>query len=102
MPTAALLAQLELVDASDADRKRLDEEIAELKRDMKACLDDPKKLIKIRDLDQALRALGRTCTKKQLEVCVLFGFVARVSESDARDARVTFCRHPPRAIPRST
>jgi len=44
--------------------KLVQEEITDLKMQEKKVRDDPNKKISIRDLDAALRSLGRVCTKK--------------------------------------
>ena len=53
---------------NETEREQLEREIADVKTELKARMDDPKKVVAIRDLDQALRALNRVCNKKQLEV----------------------------------
>ena len=53
---------------TETEREQLEREIAETKAELKTRMDDMKKVVTIRDLDQALRALNRVCTKKQLEV----------------------------------
>lgn len=53
-----------------AELKQTQEEINELKVREKKVRDDPNKRISIRDLDAALRSLGRSCTRKQLEYMI--------------------------------
>jgi len=53
-----------------SELKHLQEEIAELKMQEKKARDDPNKKISIRDLDAALKSLGRVCSKKELEYMI--------------------------------
>ena len=50
--------------------KMLGEEIQEIKIKEKKIFNDPNKNITVRDLDAALRSLGMTCSKKQLEYMI--------------------------------
>ncbi|GMH97771.1 hypothetical protein TrVE_jg9535 [Triparma verrucosa] len=50
--------------------KLLQEEISDLKLTEKKIRDDVHKKISIRDLDAALKSLGRVCTKKELEYMI--------------------------------
>ncbi|GMI20947.1 hypothetical protein TeGR_g9664, partial [Tetraparma gracilis] len=50
--------------------RRLNDELQELKMAEKKLRDDPHKKISIRDLDAALRSLGRNCSRKALEYMI--------------------------------
>ena len=60
----------ELPRSGETEREQLEREITEIKAELKTRMDDVKKTVTIRDLDQALRALNRVCTKKQLEYMI--------------------------------
>jgi len=50
--------------------KKVNEEVAELKMQEKKLKDDVNKKISIKDLDSALRSLGRCCSRKELEYMI--------------------------------
>jgi Ca2+-binding EF-hand superfamily protein len=50
--------------------RKLNEEISDLKQSEKKLTNDANKKITIRDLDAALRSLGRNCSKKELEYMI--------------------------------
>ena len=62
----------ELPRSGETEREQLEREITEIKAELKTRMDDVKKTVTIRDLDQALsRALNASvCTKKQLEYMI--------------------------------
>ena len=50
--------------------KIVSDELSELKQTLKKLVDNPNKMISLKDLDMSLRSLGRNCTKKELEYMI--------------------------------
>jgi hypothetical protein len=59
--------QMSMADV-ESEAQTLTVDIFSIRQQLKQLAENPQKKISVRDLDQALRALGKTCSRKELEV----------------------------------